>query len=157
MPGQPSFFIVNGKYSDFYPWPTTKILSPELPQDIGPEKYHVNQPITFEIDFTKFPQVTPEQLKKTKFYWKYGDNALGNGAQNTHAYAKPGKYVLEILADDNTMPSPQLFESIELTIVPDETEAKTNSQSFSYAAIAGIILGIIVVITALVTILSRKR
>ena len=149
MPGQPSFFIVNGKYADFYPWPSGKLPNPDEPQDIAPEQYRVNQPITFEIDFTKFPQASSEQIKKTKFYWKYGDGNLGNGTKNTYTYKQAGKYILTIMAKDDTMPTPQLFESIEITIVPDERE-----KVFPYAIIAGII---IMIIGGLFTYFSMKR
>lgn len=122
MPGQPSFFVINGKYADFYPGALNAMPDPDAPQDIGPEKYEVNKPINFEIDFTKFPQVTPEHIKKTKFNWTFGDGEMGSGGKNSHVYKKTGKYVLKIMADDGTTPVPQLFESIELEIIPNKDE-----------------------------------
>lgn len=152
MPGQPSFFVVNGKYADFYPGVLNGMPDPNAPQDIGPEKYEADKPIRFETDTTKFPQATPEQVAKTKFSWDFGDEAKGSGLKNQHTYTKPGKYVLKIMADDGTTPVPQLFESIELTIIQNKEETQ-KEQYLSYG-IGGV--GVITLL-AIVGIIMRKK
>jgi hypothetical protein len=141
MPGQPSFFMLNGKYADYYPGALNAMPDPNAPQDIAPEKYEANKSIQFETDTTKFPQATPEQIAKTKFNWTFGDKETGTGLKNTHTYKKPGKYVLKIMADDGTTPVPQLFESIEITIIPNKAEeAKKQYLMYGIGSLGVIII-----------------
>lgn len=126
MPGQPPFFKINDKYSDFYPVQSLSVSSPEfeLPQDIAPENYVVNEPIEFEIDTKSFQAFVPEEIvKKTKFIWDFGNGAKGEGLKNTHIYKKIGSYVLTIDADTSTFEkgvSPQVIQSVLLRILPDK-------------------------------------
>jgi hypothetical protein len=152
MPGQPSFFVINGKYADFYPGALNTMPNPDAPQDIGPEKYEANKQINFGIDFTKFPQVTPEHIKQTKFNWTFGDGDTGSGGKNTHVYKKTGKYVLKIMADDGTTPVPQLFESIEIEIIPNKDEEARKA--YLMYGLGG--LGIIITLAIFGIIKKRK-
>ena len=115
--GQAPFFEVNGKYSNFYVIPTTSLENFPLAQDGGPENYLVNQPISFVLDTSKLP-VPPEIIKISKFTWDFGDGEKGSGLTNTHVYKKMGSYLLSIDVDDGTNPTPQLLESVQLTVLP---------------------------------------
>lgn len=140
MPGQPSYFKINGEYSLLYPFPSKVQIGVELPQDIAPKNYTVNQLLHFEIDITKFPQALPEQIKKTKFYWKFGDGGVGEGLVNDHAYKQQGNYVVKILADDGTTSGVQLFESVLVRITPSKTnEIKVGSTFPYWYLISGVI------------------
>src|SRR6266566_2025354 len=95
MPGQPSFFIVNGKYAGYFKPPDGRPSQSTDPQDAMSNPYTTGQPLHFEIDTTKFPQANPEDIKRTKFIWNYGDgNNTDSGLKNFHTYTKPGSYTL---------------------------------------------------------------
>lgn len=117
--GQAPFFEVNGKYSNFYSVPTTSLQDFPLAQDGGPENYLINQPISFVLDTSKLP-VPPEIIKISKFTWDFGDGEKGSGLTNTHTYKKMGSYLLSIYVDDGTNTTPQLLESVQLTLLPDK-------------------------------------
>lgn len=152
MPGQPSFFVLNGKYADFYPGALNAMPDPNAPQDIAPEKYQANIPINFMTDTTKFPQATPEQVAKTEFSWTFGDGSTGSGLKNAHIYKTPGKYVLKIMADDGTAPVPQLFESIEITIIPNKAEEA--KKAYIMYGLGGFAL---ITLLAIVGIIKRRK
>ncbi len=111
------FFKINGQYSALYPVPVTSLENFNLPQDLAPSNYLVNQSLNFEIDITKF-SVAPEIVAKTKYNWDFGDGAQVHGLAATHTYTKIGSYILSIYADDGQTPKPQLFESVLINILP---------------------------------------
>lgn len=96
--GQPPFFLMNGKYADFYPVYTTSLPDFTLPQDIAPETYIVGEEIEFKIETNLLP-FPPEITDKIEFTWDYGDKTTAKGTINTHNYSKPGTYLLTISAD----------------------------------------------------------
>lgn len=116
--GQPPFFKVNGKYANLYPVPLTSLYDFDLPQDLPPDNYLINKPISFELDKTRLP-APAEVIAKTRFVWDFGDQSRGEGLTNTHAYSRIGSYILKIYADDSTTPKPQLLESVLMNILPD--------------------------------------
>src|SRR5476651_2725006 len=116
--GQPPYFKVNDKYANLYPVPLTSLNDFDLPQDLPPENYLINVPISFEIDTTQLP-VPPEIVKISKFYWDFDDGTNGTGLKNTHTYKKIGSYIIKIKVDDGTVPEPQLLESVIINVLPD--------------------------------------
>lgn len=96
--GQPPFFLMNEKYAEYYPVYTTSVKGFTLPQDIAPEKYLINQPVSFEIDREMLP-FPPEITGTIIFTWDFGDGTTGTGFSNNHTYTKPGSYFLKITAD----------------------------------------------------------
>lgn len=118
LAGQPPFFKVNGNYSNLYPVPLTSLDNFNLPQDIAPDNYLVNQEIAFDFDTANLP-APPEVIKKTKFMWEFGDGGKGEGLSQKHTYTKPGSYFLIVKVDDGTVPEPQLLQSTFLNILPN--------------------------------------
>ncbi len=141
IPGQPPYFKINGQYSNLYPFPSKIQPGVELPQDTAPQNYFVNQKLHFEIDLTKFNQTYKIAIKRTKFYWKYGDGEISEGTINDHSYQKPGDYILKILADDGITPQPQLFESVAIHII--NKNSKDNTW-LPYILIASVVLIVII-------------
>lgn len=125
--GQPPFFKVNGDYANLYPVPVSSLYNFDLPQDLTPSNYLLNQPISFELDKARLP--TPADIvAKTKFSWDFGDGERGEGLTNTHTYKKIGSYILKIYADDGTTPAPQILESALINILPDQNYSLLKSR-----------------------------
>ncbi len=118
--GQPPFFKVNGEYANLYPVPVTSLYNFDLPQDLAPGNYLLNQPINFEMDKGRLP-APPEIVLKTKFSWDLGDGTHAQGLSTTHTYTRGGSYILKIYADDGTTPNPQLLESALINILPQSS------------------------------------
>ncbi len=125
LSGQPPFFKMNGKLSGLYPVQTNSYF-PEftLPQDLAPETYLLDQPVTMEIDTKVLAQIIPQPIiDKTTFTWDFGDGSKGEGLTNTHRYKKMGSYVISINAeyteDSSTKIPPQLIQSVMLHVLPD--------------------------------------
>ncbi len=117
--GQPPFFKVNGQYSNLYPVPLTSLYNFDMPQDLAPENYLVNQPINFEFVTDRLP-APADIVQKTKFYWDFTDGNHGEGLKQTHTFTHIGSYIIKINADDGTTPKPQLLESILVNVLPDK-------------------------------------
>src|SRR5581483_11553162 len=83
LTNQPPFFKVNGKFTPLYPISPDYNTEVNLPQDIGPENYLVNEEINFELDQTFLP-VVPQLLNQITFNWDYGDGTKGEGLKSTH-------------------------------------------------------------------------
>ena len=121
--GQPPFFLMNGKYADFYPIAVTSLKDFVLPQDIAPETYLINTPISFEIDKKMLP-FPDEVIDKTTFSWDFGDGTKGVGLMNTHTYTKIGSFLLTITADyqgysdTNTKP---VIQAVLLHVLPNSS------------------------------------
>ncbi len=143
MPGQPPYFMINNEYSNTYIVPSNSPYANDPPQDLAPKEYTVNQELSLVIDTARFPQATPDQIKETKFSWDFGDGAIASGLQNTHAYAKPGNYILKIMADDGQTPEPQLFESVLIPIkfntIVKHTPPPSQSNPLLFFIVAGIV------------------
>lgn len=116
--GQPPFLKINGQYANLYPVPLSSLYNFDLPQDLAPENYLLNQPINFELDTTKLP-APPDIVLKTKFDWDFTAGIHAQGIKNTHTFTKIGSYIIKIYADDGTTPKPQLLESVLLNILPN--------------------------------------
>ena len=113
--GQPSFFKIDGKYAGYY---DVLFTSPffDVPQDMAPEDYLVDQDLDFEIDIVPL-QVSPSVLEQTTFNWDFGDGTTAQGLTNTHRYTRPGPYVVKIVASYGNEQS-QLIESALVQILP---------------------------------------
>lgn len=119
LPGQPSFFKVNGTYADYYHVPSTSLSDFALPQDQAPSNYLINQPIEFEVDTGRLG-IAENMKDKLKLYWDYGDGTKGQRRITNHLYKKIGSYMLTIYADDGQAPTPQLLETMRLNILPNK-------------------------------------
>ena len=54
-----------------------------IPQDLAPENYLVNQPLTFVLDAGRLATFIPEELlQTTKFSWDFGDGTKKEGIEN---------------------------------------------------------------------------
>lgn len=117
--GQPPFLKINGSYANLYPVPVSSFYDFNLPQDIGPSNYLINQTINLELDKIKLP--APQDIvEKTKFTWDFGDGGQGTGLINNHRYTKIGSYIVDIYADDGTIPQSQLLEKVLINILPNQ-------------------------------------
>ncbi len=116
---QQPFFKINSQYANLYPVPLTSLENFNLPQDLSPSNYLVNQTLNFEIDISRFP-VLPEVASKTKYNWDFGDGQQTHGLTASHTYTKIGSYILAIYADDGVTVKPQIFESILVNILPSK-------------------------------------
>lgn len=114
--GQPPFFLMNDRYADYYPVYTTSLSNFSLPQDIAPETYVVNQPITMKIDKTVLP-FPPEVIETIQFSWDYGDGGTNTGIENTHTYTKPGSYLLKVNADYGGYAGPDAQPTIQAVLI----------------------------------------
>jgi len=117
--GQPPYFKVNGKFTDYYPVPSSSVEDFKLPQDIAVGTFLVNVAVEFEIDVNALP-VPAEVVEKTKFTWDFGDGQKGEGLKNTHIYTKQGTYFLDIHADSGEGFPPQLLQSTAINILPSK-------------------------------------
>lgn len=117
LAGQPPYFKMNGVYSALYPVPTTSLEDFQLPQDLAPGNYLINEKIDFEIDKTQIP-VLPAVIDKTIFMWDFGDGTKMEGLKNSYTYKKPGSYILKIMAKYQT-DEPQLLQSVLINILPN--------------------------------------
>jgi hypothetical protein len=117
--GQPPYFLVNGKYANLYPVPLTSLSNFDLPQDLAPENYLVNQTINFELDINKLP-APPDIVRKTQFTWEFGDGSKGSGIRIDHLYSKTGSFILNVYADDGTTPTSQLLDKVLVNVLPSQ-------------------------------------
>ncbi len=125
--GQPPFLKINGQYANLYPVPLTSLYDFNLPQDLAPENYLVNQPINFELVSERLP-APPNIVAITKFDWDFADGSHGNGLLNTHKFTKIGSFIVNIYADDGTTPKPQLLESVLINVLPDKNYALPQAE-----------------------------
>ncbi len=117
--GQPPFLKVNNQYSLLYTVPLSSLNDFNLPQDMAPDNYLVNQPVHMELDVTRLPAPS-EVIKKTKFTWHLSDGNEASGLVVDHTYTKIGAYIIDIYADDGSTPTPQLIEKFLLNVLPDK-------------------------------------
>ncbi len=117
LAGQPPFFKIFGIYSRLYPVPTSSLSNFNLPQDLAPDNYLINQPLDFQMDANLLP-VPAYIVAKTDFEWDFGDGTYGKGLKNTHNYTKIGSYILSITAQYGTE-QPALIHSVLINILPD--------------------------------------
>jgi hypothetical protein len=120
--GQPPFFLINGTYTGFYPVYISSLSSFNLPQDIAPENYLINQSLNFEIDsaMLPFPQSV---IDKTTFNWDFGDGSNAEGLAAEHTYKKMGSFLLTITANYHGYSDPNakpILQAILLNIVPNK-------------------------------------
>lgn len=119
LAGQPLYLKINNQFALLYPVPTTSLSDFNLPQDLAPQNYLVNQDLQFVIETDRLP-APPEVVAKTHFDWDFGDGAKTQGMSTNHTYTKIGSYIATIYANDGTTPTPQLIESILINILPDQ-------------------------------------
>ncbi len=115
--GQPPFLKINNQYANLYPVPLSSLYDFDLPQDLAPDNYSLNQSINFELDQNRLP-APPDIVTKTKFDWDFTDGTHGQGLKLAHTFTKVGSYVVKIFADDGSTPKPQLLESVLINILP---------------------------------------
>lgn len=123
IPGQPPYFKINNKLADFYPVPPPPFATFDIPQDLAPEMYTVNQKLNFEIDNTVL-QIPDEIINEILFIWEYGDGATSEGLINSHTYTKAGSYILKITSDMSAIDAsakPQLFQSVMIHVLQDSS------------------------------------
>ncbi len=118
--GQPPFLKINGAYANLYPVPLTSLNNFDLPQDLAPDNYLINQSISFVLDQTRLP-APPEVIAKTKFDWDFNDGIHAQGLTTRHQFTNIGSYIVKVYADDGTTPKPQLIESVLINILPDKS------------------------------------
>lgn len=97
---------------------STSLVDFNLPQDLAPENYVVEQKLDFEIDTNVLP-VPKEIIVKTKFRWDFGDSGSAAGLSNSYTYTKAGAYFLEIYAEYESVIGEQLFQSVLVNVLPD--------------------------------------
>ncbi len=120
--GQPPFFLINEKYADYYPVYSTSLTDFTLPQDIAPDLYLINEPISFEIDTNLLP-FPPEVIEQMTFRWDFSDGTTGDGTTNVHTYTKQGSYLLKIYADYGEYSDPNtkpVIQAVLLHVLPDK-------------------------------------
>lgn len=117
LANQTPFFKINNIYTPLYPVSPDFNTDVVLPQDIGAENYLINEEIVMELDPATIP-VVPQILNQVSFAWDFGDGTKGDGIKTTHAYQKPGSYLVVIMAQYGADP-PQLMQSTLINILPD--------------------------------------
>ena len=118
--GGPPFLEVNGQYAQTNPFfsndPTINI-----PQDTNPDTNPilVNQPINFMVDTSKL-LVPPEIAKASTFRWNFtGDTKTYEfGTHITHAYTKPGSYLITLDVKGPTDTDYLTIDTTEISILP---------------------------------------
>ncbi len=118
--GQPPFLKIDGQYANLYPVPLTSLNNFDLPQDLAPESYLINQTVSFELDKSRLP-APPEIIAKTKFDWDFNDGSHAQGLITSHQFSKIGSVIIKVYADDGTTPKPQLIESVLVNILPNSS------------------------------------
>ena len=113
------FFKINGEYALSYPVYSSSLSDFNLPLDIAPKNYLVDQNLHFEVDMAKLP-VPKEIARKSKFTWNIGDGEKEQGTVINHTYTKIGSYVIDLYVDDRTTPTPQILEKVLVNILPNE-------------------------------------
>jgi len=114
--GHPSFFEINGKVTVGYPVLATTLSHFPLPQDMAPDTYLVNTPISFAINLAEL-DVASNIKAKTTFQWQFGDGGESVGVTTRYTYKKPGSYIVSIYAKYEN-DSPVLIESALLHVLP---------------------------------------
>jgi hypothetical protein len=115
------FLKINGQYSPanaaYFSNPN---LKPELPQDMGPEKYLVNTPIEFEIDKSSIP-LPKDQVEEATFRWSFerGNTDYQFGLKLTHTYSQIGSHfiTLDVKAANQDTFTP--YDQIQVDVVSD--------------------------------------
>jgi hypothetical protein len=124
--GLPPFFKINGKYSVSNPLQQFGITAQSflIPQDFTQDNYHVNQPVSFEVDQSQLvPVIGLVNLKNTKYLWDFGDKAKAEGLKNSHTYKKIGSYILVLtinIYDSQDQQPTQFIDSFLLNILPEK-------------------------------------
>lgn len=129
--GLPPFYKINGQYAGSYPLQLAYVTSSsmEIPQDIAPENYLVNQPISFSIETDKLP-FSSDVAKKTTFTTDFGDGTKSILLADSHAYSKIGTYILRLYADygqEEFKNNPQVIDTVYLNILPNKDYQLPNS------------------------------
>ncbi len=87
--GQPPFLKINEQYANLYPVPLTSLYNFDLPQDLAPETYLINQSISFELDKTRLT-APPNIVYKTKFDWYFAHGNHAQGIISQHTFSQIG-------------------------------------------------------------------
>lgn len=111
------YFKINDQYTATYQIPSISVPELRLPQDSAPENYAVNTPLQLLLD-TNILQIPAGIVAQTHFEWDFGDGSRGEGVANTHAYAKPGSYLITITGSTPQAVAPALIESTVVHIIP---------------------------------------
>ncbi len=132
----PPYIKIDGQYALSNPilniaQPTTFTVSADVASSSG---YLVGKPITFVVDEQFFPNpylqagnafglpvANVSDAPKPQFRWDFKDGSQTvDGGSVSHVFAKPGTYVIELLAKfEGKTPDFDLVNTIQLDILPD--------------------------------------
>lgn len=127
--GGPPFLKVNEKYAQTNPY-AGSIITLNIPQDIPPETYLVNKPITVSVDMdrlTKQTTIPPDLVDGLKFRWSLldGDNfdkQIGGyqfGKEITYHLKTPKSYLLKLEIKSTEDDDFITFDTVQLNVVPN--------------------------------------
>lgn len=110
------FVQVDGLDAKVYPVPSTSLTDFPLPQDLAANTHLTGETVKVAIITQNLP-ILPEYVATTAWHWDFGDSQSADGLQASHAYAKPGSYLIE-LHSITAGESPQLLDRIQVNILP---------------------------------------
>ena len=137
-PGPP-FLRMNGKFAQ-----TNTYFQGEgainVPQDLGPEKYLVNQMIAFEVDTSQL-LVPPDIAQNTQFRWTLitGNTFMDTqhpsvqGRQFQRTFSHVGSYLLQLEAEGPGEYTYNIIDTVQVDVVPN-TSYKTPKLSIDIGA-----------------------
>lgn len=113
------FLKINSKYAPANPnYYAAPDLKDNIPQDLGAEKYLIEQSITLEIDTSVIP-VQKDLIDKAVFRWGWEDGSTqyDYGLKVSHLYHKIGTHIasLDVKAPDEATFTP--YDTIQLDVV----------------------------------------
>ncbi len=117
--GQPPFFKINGTYTSIYPVPGVSVGGIDIPQDLAPSTYLINQKLNFEIDWQVLG-IAKEAVELTDLIWDYGDGTKIMTKNASHIYKTPGSYIQKVFVKPANIPQPQLLQSTMINVVPNK-------------------------------------
>ncbi len=117
--GQPPFFKINGTYTSIYPVPGVSVDGIDIPQDLAPSPYLINQKLIFEIDWQVLG-IAKEAVELTDLIWDYGDGTKITTKNASHIYKTPGSYVQKVFVKTANIPQPQLLQSTMVNVLPNK-------------------------------------
>lgn len=108
---------VNKVYVDEYSVPLTSTKF-NIPEDAAKNSFLVGEPISFEIDRERL-SVSDEIVQKAHLSWDFGDSQKAEGLKNSHAYDKPGSYIVTVDAQYDEIAGKQQLQSVLINVLPD--------------------------------------
>lgn len=127
--GGPPFVKVNHKYCPNNPYYQGESTI-NIPQDIAPDVYLQNKPISFEVDLDKLVNqlsITSDFINSITFRWSFLDgenldkqisNIYQYGKTTTYTFPKPKTYLVAIEAKAPTDPEYITIDTVKVDVVP---------------------------------------